>query len=63
MTSLNLIHRIQARPSIVFDALTTPEGIASWWGHDGGPILVGATTPRLVIDFRVRFRMLDWKRA
>ena len=32
MTSLTLVRRIKARPSIVFDALTTPEGIASWWG-------------------------------
>jgi uncharacterized protein YndB with AHSA1/START domain len=29
MTSLTLVRRIKARPSIVFDALTTPEGIAS----------------------------------
>jgi uncharacterized protein YndB with AHSA1/START domain len=35
MTSLTLVRRIAARPSIVFDALTTPDGIASWWGeHD-----------------------------
>jgi uncharacterized protein YndB with AHSA1/START domain len=30
MTSLTLVRRIGARPSIVFDALTTPEGIARW---------------------------------
>ena len=30
MTSLTLVRRIKARPSIVFDALTTAEGIASW---------------------------------
>ena len=38
MTSLTLVRRIRARPSIVFDALTTPEGIASWWGPDEGPV-------------------------
>ena len=43
MTSLTLLRRIAARPSIVFDALVTPEGIASWWGPDGGPVLVEAS--------------------
>ncbi len=36
MTSLTLVRRIAARPSIVFDALTTPDGIACWWGPDDG---------------------------
>jgi len=40
MTSLTLVRRIRARPSIVFDALTMPEGIACWWGPDGGPVLL-----------------------
>jgi uncharacterized protein YndB with AHSA1/START domain len=31
MTRLTLVRRIAARPSIVFDALTTAEGIAHWW--------------------------------
>ena len=43
MTSLTLVRRIKARPSIVFDALITPEGIASWRGPDGGPVLVAET--------------------
>ena len=59
MTSLTLVRRIRARPSIVFDALTTPEGIASWWGPDGGPVLAAETEPRVGGRFRVRFRMLD----
>ncbi len=29
-TSLTLVRRFKARPSIVFDAMTTPEGIAHW---------------------------------
>jgi uncharacterized protein YndB with AHSA1/START domain len=55
MTSLTLVRRIAARPSIVFDALTTPDGIACWWGPDDGPVLLAET------DIRVggRFRMLD----
>ena len=59
MTSLTLVRRIKARPSIVFDALTTAEGIASWWGPDGGPVLVAESDPRAGGRFRVRFRTLD----
>jgi uncharacterized protein YndB with AHSA1/START domain len=59
MTSLTLVRRIKARPSIVFDALTTPEGIVYWWGPDDGPVLVAETDPQVGGRFRVRFRMLD----
>jgi uncharacterized protein YndB with AHSA1/START domain len=59
MTSLTLIRRIAARRSIVFDALTTPEGIACWWGPDDGPVLLAETDLRVGGRFRVRFRMLD----
>jgi len=54
MTSLTLVRRIRARPSIVFDALTTPEGIACWWGPDDGPVLLAETDPRVGGRFRVR---------
>jgi uncharacterized protein YndB with AHSA1/START domain len=59
MTSLSLVRRIAARPSIVFDALTTPEGIACWWGPDAGPVLLAETDVRIGGRFRVRFRALD----
>jgi len=59
MTSLTLVRRIKARPSIVFDALTTPAGIAYWWGPDDGPVLLAETDVRVGGRFRVRFRMLD----
>jgi uncharacterized protein YndB with AHSA1/START domain len=59
MTNLTLVRRIRARPSIVFDALTTPEGIACWWGPDSGPVLVAEVDPQVGGRFRVRFRMLD----
>lgn len=59
MTSLTLIRRIAARPSIVFDALTTAEGISCWWGPDGGPVLIAETDVRVGGSFRVRFRRLD----
>lgn len=59
MTSLTLVRRLKARPSIVFDALITPEGLANWMGPDAGPVLVAETDPRVGGRFRVRFRMLD----
>jgi uncharacterized protein YndB with AHSA1/START domain len=59
MTSLTLIRRIRARPPIVFDAITTPEGIANWWGPDAGPVLVAETELRVGGRYRMRFRKLD----
>jgi uncharacterized protein YndB with AHSA1/START domain len=59
MTSLTLIRRIAARPAIVFDALTTPESIACWWGPDEGPVLSAETDVRVGGRFRVRFRTLS----
>ena len=59
MTSLTIVRRIAARPSIVFDALTTPEGIGCWWGPDEGPVLLAETDVRVGGRFRVRFRLMD----
>jgi uncharacterized protein YndB with AHSA1/START domain len=60
MTSLTLVRRIRARPEIIFDAVTTAEGIAQWWGPDAGPVLVAESDPRVGGRYRVRFvRMLD----
>ena len=59
MTSLTIVRRIEARQSIVFDALTTPDGIAQWWGPDAGPVLDADVDLRVGGRFRVRFRMLD----
>jgi uncharacterized protein YndB with AHSA1/START domain len=59
MTSVSLVCRIRARPAIVFDAVTTAEGIAHWWGPDTGPVLLSESDPRIGGRFRVRFRMLD----
>ncbi len=47
MNSVTLWRRIVARPSIVFDALTTAEGIAAWWGPDELPVV------RADVDARV----------
>ena len=59
MTSLTLVRRIRARPSIVFDALITAEGIAQWWGPDAGPVLLAESDARVGGRFTVRFRVLD----
>jgi uncharacterized protein YndB with AHSA1/START domain len=59
MTSVTLVRKIHARPAIVFEALTTPEGISSWWGPDAGPVLVAETDVREGGRFRVRFRQLS----
>lgn len=59
MTSLTLVRRIRARPSIVFDAMTTAEGISHWWGPDAGPVLLAESDPRHGGRYRVRFRLLD----
>jgi uncharacterized protein YndB with AHSA1/START domain len=59
MTSLTLVRRIKARPSVVFDAVTTAQGIAQWWGPDAGPVLIAEVDPRKGGRYRVRFRMLD----
>ncbi len=59
MTSLTLVRRIKARPSVVFEALTTPEGISAWFGPDDGPVLIAETDMRVGGQFRVRFRTLN----
>lgn len=59
MTRVTLVRRIRARPQIVFDALTTADGIVAWWGPDAGPVLVAEMEARVGGRYRVRFRMLD----
>jgi len=59
MNRLRLVRRIKARPSIVFDALTTVEGIAAWWGPDDIPVVHVDVDSRVGGAYRVRFRTLD----
>jgi len=59
MTSLTLVRRIAARPSIVFEALTTPDGIASWWGPDDLPVIAAEFDARVGGAYRIHFRTLD----
>lgn len=58
MTSLTLVRRIKARPSILFDLLVTAEGIAQWWGPDAGPVVMAEADPRAGGRYQLRFRML-----
>ena len=58
MTSLTLVRRIKARPSVLFDLLVTAEGISQWWGPDAGPVLLSESDPRVGGRFRLRFRRL-----
>jgi uncharacterized protein YndB with AHSA1/START domain len=59
MTSLTLVRRIAARPSIVFEAMTTAEGVAAWYGPDDLPVVSAEMDARVGGAFRVRFRTLD----
>jgi uncharacterized protein YndB with AHSA1/START domain len=59
LTSLTLVRRIRARPPVVFDAVTTADGIAQWWGPDAGPVLLSEADVRVGGRYRLRFRMLD----
>jgi len=59
MTSLTLVRRIRARPAVVFQALTSAEGMSRWLGPDAGPVLFAESDARVGGSFRVRFRMLD----
>ena len=59
MTSLTLVRHIKAAPEIVFDAVTTADGIAHWWGPDAGPVLFSESDPRVGGKYRLRFRRLD----
>jgi uncharacterized protein YndB with AHSA1/START domain len=53
VTSVTIVRRIRAQPSVVYAALISSEGIAHWWGPDAGPVLVCES------DGRVRFRTDD----
>ena len=60
MTETVLVRRLAARPALVFDALVTAEGIASWWGPDDRqPAISAVVDSRVNGSFRVRFRSPD----
>ena len=53
------MRRIAARPAIVFDALVSEDGIASWWGPHDEPVISAKVDSRVNGSFRVRFRTAD----
>jgi uncharacterized protein YndB with AHSA1/START domain len=59
MTSLTLVRRIAARPSIVFEAMTTAEGVAAWFGPDDLPVVRAEMDARVGGAYRVHFRTID----
>jgi uncharacterized protein YndB with AHSA1/START domain len=59
MTQVTLVRHIRARPSTVFDLLSTAEGLTSWWGPDDLPVISAEADVRVGGGFRVRFRRFD----
>ena len=59
MRSLTIVRRIAARPSIVFEAMTTNEGVAAWFGPDDLPVVRAQMDARVGGAYRVHFRTLD----
>ena len=59
MTSLTLVRQIRARPSTVFDLISTTEGLTAWWGPDDFPVISTEADVRVGGRFRVRFRTVD----
>jgi uncharacterized protein YndB with AHSA1/START domain len=57
--NLTLVRRIAARPSIVFEALTTADGIASWWAPGNLPVSRAEIDARGGGTYRVCFRTVD----
>lgn len=59
MNAVTLVRQIRARPSTVFELLSTAEGIATWWGPDDLPVLAAEAAAHVGGRYRVRFRTLD----
>ena len=59
MSGVKLVRQIAARPELVFEALSTPQGIAQWFGPDAGPVLIAEMNLQVGGRYKVRFRMLD----
>ena len=59
MTSVTLVRQIRARPSTVFDLLSTAEGLTAWWGPDDFPVISAEADVRVGGRYRVRFRSVD----
>ena len=54
-----MLSDLAARPAIVFEALTTADGVAAWWGPDDLPVILAQMDARVGGAYRVRFRTID----
>jgi uncharacterized protein YndB with AHSA1/START domain len=59
MTSLTIVRQIRARPGVVFELLSTAQGLTSWWGPDELPVLGAEAEVKVGGHFLVRFRTMD----
>ena len=59
MTTLTLIRRIKATPAIVFEAISTAEGLTHWWGPDDLPVIEAEADVQVGGRYRVRFGTKD----
>ncbi len=59
MTGFTLTRHISARPSTVFELLSTAAGLTSWWGPDDFPVISAEADVRVGGGFRVHFRTID----
>lgn len=59
MTSITLVRQIRARPAIVWDLLSTADGLTAWWGPDDLPVIAAEADVRPGGGFRVHFRRTD----
>jgi len=59
MTSITLVRQVAARPAVLFEALTTSEGVAAWWSPFDLPVTATEVDARIGGIFRVRFPSPD----
>jgi uncharacterized protein YndB with AHSA1/START domain len=59
MSRLTIVRQIAARPSIIFEAMTTAEGVAAWWGPEDVPVVRAEVDARVGGAYRVHFCTLD----
>ncbi|CAN5404481.1 hypothetical protein BH10PSE17_BH10PSE17_15110 [soil metagenome] len=59
MTSMTIVRRIAARPALVWEAVSTADGLRRWLGPDDGPVVEMESDPVVGGRFHLKFRMLD----
>ncbi len=59
MKRLTLMRRIAARPSIVFEAITTVDGVLAWWSPEALLPVHAEVDARVGGHYRVRFGTTD----